>query len=442
MSLRDDVTTPLPSFIIRDLDKDPHGPALPPKYLSHSTDTRQLHSPATTASSSPKTLFEERACSSSSMTRSGSDLSSYTNDKEDSHSRSPSMVSQRSTTNFPFTSIFKWKRTISTSSLPNSTGLQSPPVEEGSSRSSSYFVGDSKSVTRSNLDNLGLSLQTQRSDFNSTVEAQLQEERRLRHLAEDRLTEVEEEITRLCTITLPTDTGETGEAYFSSIIHSVRLAIDSYEERTDGLEKQLEDKTTRLALERRERTSADIECTSMRTQMRLLQAQLGEAQQASTLEQRNEELVRQNRALQDELDKLKSPAEVVPEDEVEQQSPASPSEDDRPTLLQRVKDTEAQRDALRQVSRGLRQRLTIETRKNADKMRALAAIDYSASARQARSHSRQNSSCLLPLESAKRPAREASMTRVCESLGIGSRPRPERFVTALETPTLQSMAVV
>ncbi|CCG82243.1 protein of unknown function [Taphrina deformans PYCC 5710] len=428
------VLTPnTPSFIIRDLDKDPHGPAPPSKNFL-GANLKGLATPDSTPNSSPRAIFDGQE---STMTRSGSDLSTYTTDMEDHHQRNSSMVSSRSAT-FPFTSIFKWKRTISSSSVPT-TGLQSPPIEDHASRTSGYFNPDVRPATTTTLDNLGLAIKNSKNDFNSVVEAQLQEERRLRHLAEDRLTEVEEEVTRLCTVLLPTDTGEAGEAYFSSILSSVRTAINSYEERTDGLERQLEEKSARLTVERRERINIDIEHNALRAELKQLQIQVAEASKPSELLDRNEELARENESLRDQLRMLKEAAALTTlkaETAAKEEEKKAEIEDDRAALLQRVKDTEAQRDALREVSRGLRQRLTIETRKNADKMRALAAIDTNITTRHARSHSRQSSSCLSQYDSPKLGGREYALSSLGESLVVPGRPKPERFVTAMEVPSV------
>lgn len=391
------------------------------------------------------------------MTRTTSDLSTCTADIRASTSTTSN--SSSSSASFPFTNIFKWKRTFSNASSRNTPGVQSPPLTEleGSSRVSSYFSSDHKRPSRGNLETLGIAIEYHKSDFNSVLEEQLHEERRMRHLAEDRLTEVEEEVTRLCTISLPTDAGETGDAYFSTIISSVRLAIDSYEERTELLERTLEDKTTQLSAERRERTVVDVECRELKSRLKHLEAQLCEALQSSDLQVKNESLTRENDRLRKELELLKS------RDSSDSNSRCSSdsrdmsstvddfSGDDRAALLQRVKDTEAQRDALRQVSRGLRQRLTIETRKNVDKMRALAAIDVNSCARQARSHSRQDSntsvsdygggggggtSVGIAAGGKRHLVRQASLSSICKSLQVGShasRPRPERYVTASDT---------
>ena len=267
-------------FIIRDLDKDPHEITVPLKILDPLT-------PKQTPNGSPDPQG---------MARSTSNLSSWSNTSDDE--RSTSSLSLRSAA-FPF-SIFKWKKPTT-----NNTGLQSPPPEHD-------------------------------------LEEQLQEERRLRHIAEDRLSAVEEEVSRICTIMLPTDTSESGEAYFSSVLSSVRMAIDSYESRRTQLERDLATASAMLTAERRERTEMDIEVK--------IQAQVGG---------------------QDEL-------------------------------LQRIKDTECQRDALRHISSGLKQRLTIETRKNAEKVRALERLNR------------------VIMQARKRPT-------------IEQRPPLERFVTARES---------
>lgn len=455
-----------PAFIIRDLDKDPHGPMVPAKLAD--PQQQQLATPDITPGNSPQ-------MSSKIMTRSASDLSAYSlhSDSSSLHSRSASSNSQGSKTHpaFPFTNIFKWKRSGSNSTVSVfSPGLQSPP-EDGDSPSPDYFNRlDQKGNRITNLDNLGHAIEAQRVDFQASLEAQLQEERRLRHLAEDRLTEVEEEVTRLCTVILPTDSGETGEAYFSTVLDSVRMAISTYEERTDGLERQLEEKSARLAVERRERTAADIDCVALRNQLAPLQAQLAHVNADTSVQDRNAELLKQNQELRDQIEQLKlervdashnersvSPGSDVSEDSSET-VPATDMQSDSAdtssgeieasaTLLQRIKDTEAQRDALRQVSRGLRQRLTIETRKNADRMRALAAIDRTFAMRpQGRSHSRQASvTSAVPAET-KTVSPKRLLGKITEGFGVGlghppSRPKYERFVTALEAPTNQMVTV-
>lgn len=452
----------MPVFVIRDLDKQPHSPSFNHPSKSHiPSGQTHLISPVHTPGNSPKmTTVDE----SSTMTRSASDLSAYSVDSglDNSHSRTISSVSQgsRAPTQFPFSSIFKWKRAISSS---GSTGIPTPPIDESSSRGSGYFSDPGlKGVQITNLDNLGQSIRAQKDALNSTLEFQLQEERRLRHLAEDRLTEVEEEITRLCTVILPTDNGETGEAYFSSILQSVRMAIDSYESRTDGLERQLEEKSTNLITERRERTNVDIECTALRNQLKSVQGELSELQTSSGLREANEALVRENQELRDEVERLKFDAGSVTDLKKKLQAELREAEttkqiaqessnkvidrddSERTALLQRVKDTEAQRDALRQVSRGLRQRLTIETRKNADRTRALAAMDQTISARtQTRSNSRQSSrqsyegtSPVKASLASDQPQhdRKLSLGQIVQGLGVSGRPRIERYVTALEAP--------
>lgn len=452
----------LPGFIIRDLDKQPHSPVNQSKRSEAPQGSSQLMTPAHTPDHSPKMSGELPT----GTTRSASDLSAHSGgmSADSAHSRNMSLGSQSSrvTAQFPFTNIFKWKRTVSTASTPSVLGLNTPPIEDGLSRSSEYFPDPRlKGVQITNLDNLGHSILNQKNELNNSLETQLQEERRLRHLAEDRLTEVEEEITRLCTVILPSDSGETGEAYFASIIDSVRIAMDSYEHRTEGLEKQLEVKSSLLIAERRDRTKADIECTALRNQLKAMRDEVLELQNKSASSTINDELSRENNELRDEVTRLRleaatvadlkkklhaelREAETTKQIASESSSKVTDREDtERAALLQRVKDTEAQRDALRQVSRGLRQRLTIETRKNTDRTKALAAIgDQTFTTRaQSRSHSRQESDpSLSPPSSggaefkARQHERSESTGRTVEGLSIGVRPRFDRFVTALEAP--------
>lgn len=345
--------------------------------------------------------------------------------------------SSRTGTSFPFTNIFKWKRSVSSTSGQTPNGLQTPPLDD---HGSDYFANSTaRNMRGSSLDNGNHLQQAQRTELEFSLEQQLQEERRLRHLAEDRLTEVEEQVTRLCTVMLPTDTGETGEAYFASILQSVRIAIDCYEERTDKLEKEVEEKSARLLTERRDRTNAEIDCTTLKNQLKLAQAELAEAQVPKSVSCQHEEVLAQNKKLREEVDQLKAASTVTKEVSTEESEIEGDEHEtlDRATLLQKVKDTEAQRDALRHVSRGLRQRLTIEQRKNADRSRALAAIDATIAARQLRASSRQSSYTNLSVSS--EPAASAGAP---EARSLSKRPRMERFVTALEQPVGQRVVTV
>lgn len=453
----------MPAFVIRDLDKQPHSPVTYRTRPDLPRGTSQLMTPVPTPEQSPKVIED----GSSGMTRSNSDLSAHSGNSiiDNAHNRTVSSGSQssRMTSQFPFTNIFKWKRTISSSSTPSFMGMHTPPIDESSARTSDYFSDPGlKGVQITNLDNLGHSIQAQKNELNAALETKLQEERRLRHLAEDRLTEVEEEITRLCTVILPSDNGETGEAYFASIIESVRIAIDSYESRTNGLEQQLEEKCSLLITERRERTNVDIECTALRNQLKTVQKELLDLQTTAASNAVNEEMSQENRELREEVNRLRLEASAVSDlkkklqvelreaetaKQIAQESAnkVSDREDsERAGLLQRVKDTEAQRDALRQVSRGLRQRLTIETRKNAERTKALAAMDQTFTARtHTRSTSRQGPENTSPCRGGSSDSdaskfrqhdRKESLNKIVEGLSINRHPRFEPFSTTLEAP--------
>lgn len=456
----------LPSFIIRDLDKDPHEIAVPFKILD--VPSQQLDTPRTTPDNSPG---KGRLDNGPGMVRSISDLSAYSSesDYDPSQLRSGSSLSLRSAV--AITSLFRWKKPSSGAStnlsIATSTGIHSPVVDEG--MSGDFFATDG--VNAKNLNLLASSIQAQRHDTAAAL-VQLQEERKLRHLAEDRLTEVEEEVSRLCTVILPTDNGETGEAYFASVIHSVRLALESYETRFQTLEKQVEEKSAQLVTERRERTLVDIECSSLRKQLQLARA-AEESHSVREVEgKRIEELAAQNRLLQEQLDAIKQEAsshsartkklqEDVQQAESSKQQTAlvlKQQDEDRTAMLQKIKDIEAQRDALRQVSQGLRQRLTIETRKNTEKLRALQVLDSNithATSRTTRcitpvsasssTFSKENSWARSRYPSPEFRSHQQQKQHVDSSLfsvHTDSRPRIERFVTAREIPSSSNSSVV
>ncbi|ORY75432.1 hypothetical protein BCR37DRAFT_395532 [Protomyces lactucae-debilis] len=342
-----------PAFLIRDLDRHPHLPDSPMQRdvvlkptarvqpdmdptlhelarLQHRPTLQQPPTPAPTPEQHRKAVSGLHAHVTHGMSRSGSDLSSYTSTSLGSMTGSPpaGTTTLFKSSSFTLPALFKWRKALSqTEETPVTT-----PTTEAAFH---YFAAG-----ESHLDDLQRGLATEQQTLAQSTEQQLQEERRRRHLAEDRLAAVEEEVTRLCTVMLPSDCGETGEAYFSSILESVRLAIDAYEERTLQLAEQVEEKTAALALEQRRRLDVELENTALREQLREATAAL-----------ESDVLKQENAALRTQL-----AAQIPAED-----------------LLQRVRDTEAQRDALRQVSRSLRQRLTHETRKYEEKLMQLHA---------------------------------------------------------------------
>ena len=351
------MAAPTIPFIIRDLDKHPHEIKVPLKILDAQ---QQLPTPRVTPHGSPDPSVATITTNNPGMARSTSDLSSYSNNSDDDH-RSGSSLSFRSAA-FPFTNIFKWRKGN------NSTGLTSPQTDD-----------EYPPVSAANLDNLGRALQAQREQMCEITQGQLDQERKLRHIAEDRLTAVEEEVSRLCTVVLPTDNGDTGELYFANVLDSIRIAVDSYDSRATTLETKLQVATDTLKRERHERTAVDIECSSLRKQ---LTASKETQTSNAALESRIDELLSQNKALQDQLSAMtissKSHSETTSQLTRELETTRlshQKLQTDHDTLSQRLEDCEAQRDALRQVSQNLRQRCALESKKSEKQMRVLQKLD-------------------------------------------------------------------
>lgn len=374
-----------PAFMIRDLDRHPHHPDSPlqqlqsRKYQTH--DANAINAQRIHALPTPGPTPEAQRTAMSSLApvvRSESDLSSYMSSVT-SFSDAPSAGSAglAKSSSFTLPGLFKWRK--ATAAATHDAQLASPesvmetPPDAPVSATDAYFaLGDAKMAHLQNQ--LAHSQQT----LARSAEQELQEERRRRHLAEDRLAAVEEEITRLCTVMLPSDSGETGEAYFASILASVRIAIDAYEDRTKQLTEQAEQRAAALAKEQRRTLDLEIENTALREQLKEATASLQENQ---VLRADKEQLARQ-------LD-------------------AAPKQTEE--LLQRIKDTEAQRDALRQISRSLRQRLTHETRRYEEKLSQ--AQGRGGSYTHQRHGSNASNTSLRPMQARTRPSGQNTPSR-------------------------------
>lgn len=193
--------------------------------------------------------------------------------------------------------------------------------------------------------------------------AALAEEKRRRLLAEDRLVQVEAEATRLCSVVLPTDAGFEGEEFFKDVVAAVKMAVDCYAKESDALRGEMWD--LRALLKEKSRRVADAELGNAAMQRELARARDEAASGAAAVHaQRSVQDVAAAHAQRDELaGRVEEMRQALDTRAAEVAALTKAHDEAEKKQKLAIEAVEEQRDALRQTSRGLRQRLTMLQRR-------------------------------------------------------------------------------